>query len=331
MQKTKIEYLDYTWSPLAMLCTPTESPGCLNCWHRKFAKRHAGNPLFSRNDRAAWAGKGPPALRLDELEAPSKLKKPARIGVQFMGDLFHEKVSHKQLTRIFSAMSYDAPHHKYIVLTKRPERAKEYFDPWLNEDEKYLWLGVSVSNQADADRWIPTLLQIPAAKRFVSYEPALGPVDFTTIQHNNEFELNALTGDHGVIRPLQGRSKGLDLIIAGGESGPGARPSHPDWFRKVRDDCNAAGIPFYLKQLGEWMCFRPSAYGYYVAAAGDSWKWKKHWKMLTMFDERHPCPEWLNSPYDRDNLSLWGNVARVGKKAAGRELDGQIHDGWPGE
>ncbi len=266
MNKTDIEYLDYTWNPLAMLCTPTESPGCLNCWHRKFAKRHAGNPLFSRDNRAAWGGKGPPVLRLDELEAPSKLKKPSRIGVQFMGDLFHEKVSHKQLTRIFSAMSYDAPHHKYIVLTKRPERAKEYFDPWLNEDEKYLWLGVSVSNQADADRWIPSLLEIPAAKRFVSYEPALGPVDFSRFLSR---KWTLACHDYPTERTI-----GLDLIIAGGESinGKPGRPSDINWFQGARDQCADSGTPFLLKQM-----------------------------------------------------EINGKVVKM------PELDGQIHDGWPGE
>lgn len=295
MNKTDIEYLDYTWNPLAMLCTRTESPGCLNCWHQNFAKRHAANPLFSRNDRAAWAGKGPPVLRLDELEAPSKLKKPSRIGVQFMGDLFHEKVSHKQLTRIFSAMSYDAPQHTYMVLTKRPERAREYFEPWLDENEKYLWLGISASTQDDLDRWVPVLIQIPAAKRFVSLEPLLGLVDVKPYLRYHS---------HGI----QGHRK-LDLIIAGGESGPGARPSHPGWFRKVRDDCAAAGAPFMFKQWGEFI----------------------HGSQIQNDSVLLPLPK-------DDKKWAWAGKApnavmmcRVGKKAAGRELDGQIHDGWPEE
>ncbi len=116
-----------------------------------------------------------------------------------------------------------------------------------------VWLGVSVENQAAADERIPLLLQTPAAVRFISAEPLLGPVDLRVLQHRREFEVNALTGDHGVTRPLAGRSdRHLDWVICGGESGPGARPMHPDWARSLRDQCVAAGVPFFFKQWGEY-------------------------------------------------------------------------------
>ena len=356
MQKTKIEYLKYVWNPLAMLCTPTESPGCLNCWHRRFAKRHAGNPLFSRDERAAWAGTGPPVLRLDELEAPLKLKKPSRIGVQFMGDLFHKNVAFNKVAIIFGIIAF-CQNHRFILLTKRPDRMLEFFSRfhggnyrsnyrWWQNEACYglhrnivhgirlrrepeslplpnLWLGVSVSNQADLDRWGPILMQIPAAKRIVSYEPALGPVDFEPWlpkilcegchgDMNYVGQVHATQGHHTDPPMLCGYARktvGLDLIIAGGESGPGARPSHPDWFRKVRDDCDAAGVPFFLKQFGEWV----------------DW---------TNFENPRTSAKGLN----KNEVILEDGVSgghvimrRVGKKAAGRELDGMIHDGWPEE
>jgi protein gp37 len=103
MQKTLIEYADYTWNPIKMRCTPV-SAGCANCWHLRFAKRHMVNPTFGERSRAAYAG-GTPRLDLKELEAPSRLKNPARIATQFMGDLFHESISNETIDLVFGSMS----------------------------------------------------------------------------------------------------------------------------------------------------------------------------------------------------------------------------------
>ena len=147
--------------------------------------------------------------------------------------------------------------HTFQVLTKRPERMNIFITDWLpgawglatmslrllDKPIPNIWLGVSVENQATADERIPILLQTPAAVRFISYEPALGPVDFWkatghadgSFWHAPKFSWF--------------NDSGLDWIIAGGESGPGARPAHPDWFRSVRDQCVEAGIPYFLKQM----------------------------------------------------------------------------------
>ena len=120
-----------------------------------------------------------------------------------------------------------------------------------------VWLGVSVENQEAADERIPELLRTPAAVRFLSCEPLIGAVDLRHVQHNGEFEVDALTGDHGVNRPLAGRGPGIDWVIAGCESGPRSRPCDVAWLRALRDQCAAAGVPYFLKQAkytpNEWV------------------------------------------------------------------------------
>jgi len=308
MQKTDIEYLKHTWNPMAMLCTPTESPGCLNCWHRRMTPRLAGNSHFTKEERAAWAGTGPPVLREKELEAPIRLKKPSRIGVQFMGDLFHRAVEDKQIEDVFR-ITQIADQHTYIFLTKRPERMAEMFyreNLTLDFNTDNIWCGISASNQNDLDRWLPTLLHIPEVKQFVSLEPLLGPVDVSPyIKKTPEaYKILSRFYDEKGFKPEGDQPERsiprLDGIVAGGESGPGARPSHPDWFRKVRDQCQEAGVPFTFKQWGKW----------------------------------GPLP--LGTVREEVMIIEQGNKNRprmykVGKKAAGRELDGRIHDAWPEE
>jgi len=146
-----------------------------------------------------------------------------------MGDLFHPDISSADINRVIDFMvnpMRGGNHHTYLLLTKRPGRILQghidHFREWPN-----IWLGVSVENQSCAEARIPVLLRIPAAVRFACLEPLLGPVD---------------------LRPW---IKQLDWVIVGGETGPGARPMHPDWVRKVRDQCQEAGVPFWLKQMGK--------------------------------------------------------------------------------
>jgi protein gp37 len=248
MQKTKIEYLDYTWNPIAMKCTPV-SDGCQNCWHLAMAKRLAKNPLICLDERLAY-GNGAPLLKHRELKAPIHLRKPSRIGVQFMGDLFHEDVEGFWIGAILKTIEH-CSRHTFMILTKRPERMKRVFDliekglkeyiQSPNWPFKNLWLGVSVEDQKTADERIPILLQIPAAKRFVSVEPMLGPVKLIYWVWDYPFSLKE-------------QPKNIGWVIAGGETGPHARPLHPDWVRSLRDQCQAAGVPFFLKQIHQWGC-----------------------------------------------------------------------------
>jgi protein gp37 len=112
-----------------------------------------------------------------------------------------------------------------------------------------VWLGVSVENQEAADERIPDLLRTPAAVRFLSCEPLLAAVDLRHVQHNREFEVDALTGDHGVHRPLAGRGPRIDWVIDGCESGKGARPAEVAWFEAIAEQCRAAGVPLFVKQM----------------------------------------------------------------------------------
>jgi len=224
MNKTSIEYLDYTWTPIAMRCTPI-SAGCANCWHIRMANRLAGNPTVSEEARAAYAG-GPPVLIQNELNAPLRLRKPAIIGVQFMGDLFHPDVPDSFIFAILAAC-HAYQQHNFLILTKRPARLLEF---WRGRNPlRNIWYGVSVEDQATADERIPVLERVPAAHRFISYEPLLGPISIQAYL------------DNGMI----------SWVIAGGETGFAARPCDADWVRSIRDQCKAANLPFFFKRWGD--------------------------------------------------------------------------------
>jgi protein gp37 len=259
MNKTKIEYLDYTWNPLAMRCTPV-SEGCANCWHISMAKRLAGNPKIPKNEREAYAS-GNPVLRQKELEAPLHLKKPFRIGMQFMGDLFHENIKPEWIDEIWEVMA--ACHqHTFIVLTKRPQNIERLLYGVTEEcgcrelgGGDYLsnaWLGVSIENQRTADKRIPILLQIPATKRFVSVEPLLSSVDLSSYFPKWRCMACGKAGFEKEVEPHGNRTKikdGIDWCIVGGETGPKARPMDPDWVRSLRDQCKKANVSFFFKQM----------------------------------------------------------------------------------
>ncbi len=248
MGNTKIEYLDKSWNPLAMRCTPC-SPGCEHCWHLRMADRLAGKckkDKWAYPFKEAYEGSGPPIIT-GHLEDPLHWKKPARIGVQFMGDLFHENVDSNSLISIFRIIR-ETRKHKFIILTKRPERMntiflniRSYFNSptWSPYSWENLWLGVTVCNQEEADQKIPILLQIPAAHRWVSYEPALGPVDFCS----KEIQISHPDNEGYGVEMI----KGLDWIVAGTETGPGARPADNEWFRSIAQQCRSAGVPYFQK------------------------------------------------------------------------------------
>lgn len=237
MNRTGIEYLTHSWNPIAMRCTPV-SDGCTNCWHRRMADRLAGNERFPEAVRKAYAGEGPPVLVGDRLMKPPRCKKPARIGTQLMGDLFHDKVIDSFIEGVFDIM-IGSPQHTFLVLTKRPLRmyhcVKTYFPSLANA--KHIWLGVSIENQKAANERIPLLSKTPAALRFISCEPLLEPIHLR--------------------RKCPGRMHDLlwwiDWVIVGGESGLGARPMHPQWAKDIRDQCQTSGISYFHKQNGAWL------------------------------------------------------------------------------
>jgi len=223
MGTTSIEYLDYSWNPIAMRCTPIFE-GCANCWHLRMADRLKENQYsFGHKIREAYAGEGPPVLVESRLNDPMKVKKPSVIGVQFMGDLFLDGITIKMIQLIFNMMKV-CQRHTFVLLTKRPWNMKYWFGlltfDWPIEN---LWIGVSVSTQVDADNLIPILLQIPDVMQFVSVEPMLGPVDLK-------------------------QYLSLDWIIIGCESGPKRRPCKLEWIEDLVKQCIYAKIPIFVKQ-----------------------------------------------------------------------------------
>jgi protein gp37 len=312
--KTRIEWTDATWNPVTG-CFPV-SAGCANCYAKRMAERFPkthGPAPWSDVDREVEFKDI--IFHPDRLDQPLRWKKPRRIFVSSLGDLFHEDVKDEWIDKVMGVTRL-APQHTFIFLTKRPERMKRYFadSPGVamvraNKEAQgmakprnficpespsvwprhNLWLGVTAENQEMADQRIPILLQTPAAKRFVSVEPCLSVVDLP-MEWLSPFKETD---------PLLNRTPRLDWIICGGESGPGARPMHPDWPRSLRDQCQAAGVPFFFKQWGEWTPVQA-----YCGPASKMHKWS--------------CPAGTEPL-----------MARVGKKTAGCLLDGREWKEFP--
>lgn len=352
---SKIEWTDATW-PVVIGCEKV-SPGCANCYAVKEANRLAGNPhpnvgplytgLVERqaNGLLNWTGVVRPVPA--RLTWPFAQKKPLRIFVSSLGDLFHPSVPFDFLDQVFATMAL-ADWHTYQVLTKQPARMLEYFqlcaqrferDGMLQLDEgisihpsswplSNVWLGVSVENQKMADERIPLLLQVPAVVRFLSCEPLLGAIDLWGARYQNP---NG--GRTGAVTSWAG---GVDWVICGGESGNKARPMHPYWVTGLRDQCVGAEIAFHFKQWGEWLPFPQimewSDEGLPGWVAKPEWQGKmagKDWGALTLngiFSSR--TTTWNGrqlNPEDNSECTVY----KLGKKVAGRELDGRTWDEYP--
>lgn len=330
MGKTNIEWTEYTWNPVTG-CTKV-SAGCDNCYAETLAERFRGTPghYFEHGFDVE--------LRPEKLDQPLRWRKPRRIFVNSMSDLFHDSVPDEYIARVFAVMA-DAEKHTFQVLTKRHARmrallsSKDFQERVLYHNchigagwDGYetttwrwplpnVWLGVSAEDQQWADIRIPALLDTPAAVRFVSAEPLLGPIDFFV---PNGLRLDggprrdsALTepcpkcsGWGGAVCPdgphHTKRRGGIDWVIVGGESGRKARPMHPGWVRGLRDQCQTAGVAFLFKQWGEWVSEDQSPKD--ILLPGVS---RQHWGP--------------DDPY----------LYKVGKHRAGRELDGRTWDEYP--
>ncbi len=232
MNKTGIEWCTHTWNPITG-CTKC-SPGCLNCYAERVAQRLRGRCGYPADDPFKVT------YHADRLIQPERCRKPARVFVCSMGDLFHEDIPYFNPIGDTIEIMRQCPQHTFLVLTKRAYRLPP-FDQALKDRNltwpKNLHLGVSISNQEE--EWkIPLLLETSAAVKFISYEPALESLTL-------EIPFKGV-GDL-VLDTTCGRSH-LDWVIAGCESGPGRRPAKLDWFRSLRDECIAAGVPYFLKQ-----------------------------------------------------------------------------------
>ncbi len=332
---SKIEWTDETWNPVVG-CTKV-SPGCYNCYAERMAVRLCGMCMADNScpeylgkvdDEGHWTGQ----VECCEwkLDKPLHWKKPRMIFVCSMGDLFHPFVSFEFIDKVFAVMAL-CPQHTFQVLTKRPERMNLYTEQVIAKTRYIcgsadllvgynvagklinvlrkcnyilpnLWLGVTAEDQEWWNKRKDAFLSTPAAVHFVSNEPCLGEIRYT----NDDM-------------------RHLDWVIVGGESGPGARPLHPDWARGVRDQCQAAGVPFFFKQWGAWseehFHLRDSKNYYYPSCTLS----RSGWNSSTATGGFSKCPGQDNCPCDEKCAHL----ARVGKKKAGRLLEGREWNEYP--
>lgn len=369
-------YKPETWNPV--IGCSEKSEGCKNCFAKRMAHRLMHMPYtdyyqFVLADNGAedpeefrnipeWNGTThfvEPAIY-----KPLEWRKPRMIFTVDMGDLFHETVPFELIDQVMAIIAI-RPQHLFVILTKRPERALEYFsqsketliERWENAIYDKLcisdkdgdvdtvtcqmanwadahwplpnvWLGVTAENQEQANRRIPLLLQIPAAKRFVSIEPMLGPVElpWLRIAWQCSYCKDYFAGPHQILCPTCKRKNGfcgshvfnpkfkvsqvgsgLDWVISGGETGSKARPMHPDWVRSLRDQCKDAGVPFFFKQWGEWMDFQEAT---------------------SLDNTIIPGQRIISAKMDRFPDKT--EVIQVGRKYTGNLLDGQQYHNWPG-
>jgi protein gp37 len=353
---SKIEWTEKTWNP-TLGCTEV-SAGCENCYaarmayrlahiqHAQVAADYDGLAKKLPNGKIVWTGEV--HILPHRLLEPVRIKKPTLFFVDSMSDLFHESVPFITIAQAYAMMAL-CPQHTFQILTKRPERAVEFYTrvgeemgmiqsfaedlvykhpdiffalekmgtkEWISNDLQQhlkdagwysgityvdsgdgdvdkepeffyegkipfpnIWVGTSVEDQKAADRRIPELLKVPAAVRFLSCEPLLGPVKIPYEQ-----------------------LKGIDWVIAGGESGPGARPMHPDWPRTLRNHCFVVNVPFFFKQWGEYLPF--------CQVEGP-----RPWPTRSFVSPHNPAK--MNEYY------------KAGKKLAGRTLDRKEWNEYP--
>jgi len=286
----KIEYVDKSWNPIQDVIKGAQGRGyhctklseaCMNCWAEQINNRFGNRlPFDTRPAKFEIIPK--------TLQKPIKRKKPTRYAVQFMGDLFHPYVTFEQIQTVFCIMAV-CQQHEFMMLTKRPKQMAEFFRQCeIPKPLDHVWIGVTVENQRHDER-ILQLKEIPAAHKFISFEPLIGPFNF-----------------------LPPWLDFIDWVIVGGEAGPGSRPVHPEWIRTIRDECAAAGVPLFFKQWGDYIPSytageRSEDQDQYCRTFGQAWvKSKKQWRF-------------------KDGIQM----VRVGKKAAGHTLDGLEHRELP--
>lgn len=306
-ETTAIEWCSHTFNPWRG-CTKV-SDGCKFCYADKWSER---NPATL----GVWGPKGTRVVAAESYwKQPLKWNRDAqaagerrRVFCASLADVFEGSETMPAEAwlavcaardRLFSLIE-QTPELDWLLLTKRPEKVMYYVPVrWHVEQNGFpanVWIGTSVEDQAAADTRMPYLRSIPAAVRFLSCEPLLGPVDLD------------LTGIH--------------WVIAGGESGPNARPMHTEWARSLRDQCEAAGVPFLFKQWGEWTGEYPG-----VKSSGGIGRHSTHYETCKLQHD--------GKVFNTNNATSFhaptGSITmhRAGKKTAGRLLDGRLHDGYP--
>ncbi|MBJ9658948.1 phage Gp37/Gp68 family protein [Burkholderia gladioli] len=309
-ENSKIEWTDHTFSPW-MGCTKI-SPGCDNCYAeammdtRLHKVRWGPRGQRIRTSAANWREPVRWNARHEEFFAAHGRRQ--RVFCASLADVFDNAVP-AAWRRDLAALIEATPALDWQLLTKRIGNAAAMLvDMFPAGTPDHVWLGATVVNQTEADRDVPKLLATPARVRFLSIEPMLGPIDLlwpetlwpdgpTRCCSGHECGCGGQPIDPWLIY-------GVNWVIAGGESGPGARPAHPDWFRSLRDQCAEAHVAFFFKQWGQW-------------APGSN------------FPEDVPIPSGERAYFDGQDMDDNESVWNVGKRAAGRLLDGRTHDEFP--
>ena len=331
-----IEWTDHTFNPWTG-CTKI-GPGCDHCYAEGWAKR---------SGIVQW-GSGAERRRTSAANWRQPLRWNAqaqRLGIRYrvfcasLADVFDNAVPAQWRAELFDLISR-TPHLDWLLVTKRIGNAKTMMADALHRNPAALsdgriwplpnvWLGVSTERQQEADERIPDLLQTPAAVRFISTEPLLGPIDLTGVKIDfmPGYFGDALQPHHVPYCDRHHRYPKLDWVIVGGESGPGARPMHPDWARGLRDQCATAGVPFFFKQ---WGAYRPN-FPQYADEFGveegdmlcDGYEFPAEG---VLYRDGHFYDGVEYQPHTGVG-AYW--MSRAGKKAAGRHLDGKLHDEFP--
>ena len=320
-ENTLIEWADHTFNPWVG-CTKV-SPGCDHCYAEGWAKRSGSVEWGGERRRTRPANWAMPVKWNTQAKAEGRR---FHVFCSSLADVFDNQVPTEWRDDLFELIRA-TPHLDWLLLTKRIGNVGNMLPVPFDFDRLYpnVWLGATVVSQAEADRDVPKLLALDARVRFLSIEPMLGPVSLNAIPirggGHQEFDpivtVNALRS--WVARPR------IDWVICGGESGPSARPMHPQWARELRDQCATAGVPFMFKQWGEWV---PRSDCYHRFADG------KSCADMDPSASKWPCTRLTYSGHDGRDMANASDgddayMQRVGKKMAGRLLDGVTHDEFP--
>lgn len=311
-ENTPIEWAHHSFNP--WVGCEKISPACAGCYAETWAKRSGAPELWQGARRRTTTSNWYQPLKWDA-KARAEGKR-VRVFCASLADVFDNAVPAQWRLDLFELIG-KTTNIDWLLLTKRIGNARRMLDEVMDVLShglqewgepvvwSHVWIGATVANQDEADRDIPKLLETPSAVRFLSCEPLLGPIKLSHLDveragHREWCQIDALTGRHTDMgRPCQDVPH-LDWVIVGGESGSKARPMHPEWARALRDQCVTAAVPFFFKQVGEW-CHVPGVQASY------SYR-----------------PEALKYFKEHD-----ATYAKVGKKAAGRTLDGRTWDQFP--
>lgn len=337
-ESTAIEWCDHTFNPWVG-CTKI-SPGCDHCYAEGWAKRAGSPDLWQGQRRRTSAANWAQPRKWSKMAAAFDTR--PRVFCSSLADVFDNQVPAEWRLDLW-ALIRETTHLDWLLLTKRPQNIAAMLPPFWGDGWPNVWLGTTVENQTEADRRIPHLLAVPAVVRFLSCEPLLGPVNLNAIkaprypdEPPDDLDIDwrfdsLLTGDTYFFDGEDGqpgdcgdgpyRDNKIDGVICGGESGPNARPMHPDWARALRDQCVAAGVPFLFKQWGEWQ-------------NGSAPSHRSHLDATVFNDGKILTDLTMEAALAEEAAHGWHSrkptmMARVGKKAAGRLLDGRTWDQSP--